>query len=1114
MKINEQIYSEICEDAGEERVKKANSYVNSARVEISDVAYNNKDNFSVSAIVQGINDNYITDISVEDGELNVMSCQCKDYISRFRACKHIVATLMKFKQPKYWDKNYVENDDFVDNELIDEKKFLNAELADPRPIIMTDFRRIVNNMFNEQINDFESNNQVLDKKIKIEPKFIFDKYFEKTYLEFKIGNTRMYKIKDLKEFYFNILKQELFRYGDKLEFVHKKENFEEESLPLLDFIINYIDILLNVQKSSRYSYYESDLKQSSILVTENYVDELFDILKNQSVVLELPRKSSVLIFKDEDPDIKFELVKVSDDKFKIKPNKKISNIKIIGGRNYKYVYYQGIIYRCSEDFTNTVSKLINIFKEEYIDELELEKDDLYEFYSIVMPNVKNCINLKKINESEIEMYKPKKLSVKMFLDYDESDNIISDVKFCYGDDEFNPFDENENITSMRNLLDEKDVYIDFNKKGFLHDIENKRLILIDEDKIYDFLENGIEDFMKQYEIMATDKFKTKEIRKSKLGTIGIRVVNSLLELDMSKINIDKNELIDIMNKYKLKKRYHRLNNGSFINLEDNEELGFLDKLVSGMDIEYNELKEDVLKLPVNRTLYLNELLKKQGITNVTKDGEFKKIITDMEQDNINEDILIPEKMDNILRDYQKIGFRWLKVIDSYHFGGILADDMGLGKTLQVISIILDYIEQNNENRKTTIVVSPSSLVLNWKNEVAKFAPDLKCEVIKGNADERKSLISDINNYDIVITSYDLLKRDINEYLKQNYNFRYLIADEAQYMKNSNTQNAKAIKKISADTRFALTGTPIENSLAELWSIFDFVMPGYLFSYKKFKTLYESPIIKEQDGESMKKLKMLIEPFILRRNKKDVLTELPEKTITVINNQMEDEQEMIYLSYLSKIKQDVAQAIDINGFEKSQIKILAGLTRLRQICCHPGLFLEDYKGKSSKLNQCMELIDDAIESNHKILLFSGYTSMFGIIEKKLEMRNIKFFELTGNTKIDERIRLVDEFNSNPDIKVFLISLKAGGTGLNLTGADMVIHYDPWWNQSAENQATDRAYRIGQKNNVQVYKLITSNSIEEKIYELQEKKASLIDNMLDTKTSFINKLSKDEIMNLFN
>lgn len=436
----------------------------------------------------------------------------------------------------------------------------------------------------------------------------------------------------------------------------------------------------------------------------------------------------------------------------------------------------------------------------------------------------------------------------------------------------------------------------------------------------------------------------------------------------------------------------------------------------------------------------------------------------------------------------------------------------------MLSVIVDYVQNTQEDtnkgkKRASLVVSPSSLTLNWQNEAKKFAQELKTLVIRGTLSERKRQIEEIDQYDLVITSYDLLKRDIEWYLKKDYPFRYIIADEAQYLKNSNTQNAKSIKKIKADTRYALTGTPIENSLAELWSIFDFIMPGYLFTYKKFKAMYETPIVKEESQEIMAKLRMLIEPFILRRNKKEVLTELPEKTITVLNNEMGEEQRNIYLTYLAQAKQEIAEEIELNGYERSQIQILAALTRLRQICCHPGLFIEGYKAGSSKLEQCMEVVQDAVNSGHKILLFSGYTSMFEIMEKELKQRNIKYFKLTGSTKVDERIELVDEFNENPEIKVFLISLKAGGTGLNLTGADMVIHYDPWWNLSTENQATDRAYRIGQRNNVQVYKLITKNSIEEKIYELQQKKAELVDNMLSTKTSFINKLSKEEIMNLF-
>ena len=705
------------------------------------------------------------------------------------------------------------------------------------------------------------------------------------------------------------------------------------------------------------------------------------------------------------------------------------------------------------------------------------------------------------------------------------------------------------------------------------DQKNARLILTNDEAIYNFLSNEIELYMKKFEVLATEEFKEKQITQPKVSNIGIKVENNLLELNFDGLDFELSELKNIMDKYKLKKKFHRLKNGGFISLEENDTINLFESLQTNLDIDFKEIEKGEIKLPVYRSLYLERLLKNSNIQNITKDENYVDSVEKIDNKNIDENIELPKGLNASLRNYQETGFKWLKTLDSYNFGGILADDMGLGKTIQLVSVILSYVEEMQEKQsknldsinkesisddkyelnsinnemmsdeknlsiinneiigdkkesntknvnntiklqiKPSLVICPSSLTLNWYNEIQKFAPSLKVLLINGNAQERKNKIQQINEYNVVIASYDILKRDIDEYKKQKYQFKYIIADEAQYIKNNNTQNFKAIKEIQAETRYALTGTPIENSLSELWSIFDFVMPGYLFGYRKFKELYETPIVKGEDGNSMRKLKMLIEPFILRRIKEEVLTELPDKTITILNNEMEDEQQKIYMSYMSQVKEEIETEISINGFEKSQIKILSLLMRLRQICCHPSLFIENYKGGSSKLNQCVQIVKDAIESGHKILLFSGYTSMFNIIEQEFKKENISYYKLTGETKVSDRIKLVDEFNENPDIKVFLISLKAGGTGLNLIGADMVIHYDPWWNLSAENQATDRTYRIGQKKNVQVYKLITKNSIEEKIYELQQKKAKLIDNMLSTKETFISKLTKDEIMNLF-
>ena len=572
------------------------------------------------------------------------------------------------------------------------------------------------------------------------------------------------------------------------------------------------------------------------------------------------------------------------------------------------------------------------------------------------------------------------------------------------------------------------------------------------------------------------------------------------------------ELQEIMEKYRMKKKYHRLKDGSFLKIDQNDAMEFINSITDGLDIDYKKIENGSLKLPLSRSMYLDRLLKNLKNTNVVKNSEYKELIATVDHKDIEELITAPKGLNANLRSYQLMGYKWLTLLDKYGLGGILADDMGLGKTVQMLAVVLSYIE-NAKNPKPSIVVCPSSLTLNWENEINKFAPSIKTLIIHGNSEERAKQIKSILDYQIIVTSYDSLKRDVDIYEEQNIEFKYIIADEAQYIKNNNTQNAKTIKVIHSETRYALTGTPIENSLSELWSIFDFIMPGYLLSYKKFKEQYEIPIAKDNDIECMNRLKMMIEPFVLRRIKKEVLTELPDKTVTVLNNEMQDEQLKIYASYIARAKEEAIREIGENGFERSQIKILALLMRLRQICCHPSLFLNNYHGESSKMNQCMEVIKDAILAGHKILLFSGYTSMFEILEREVKREKIKYSKLTGQTKVGDRIKLVDEFNENEETKVFLISLKAGGTGLNLIGADVVIHYDPWWNLSAENQATDRTYRIGQKRNVQVYKLITKNSIEEKIYELQKKKARLAENMLSTQQTFINKLSKDDIMALF-
>ena len=971
------------------------------------------------------------------------------------------------------------------------------------------FKQVVHTFYhnsNEQAKEVQSKVNNLIR----EPKLIYDTFNKTLKGEFKIGNSQLYKIKSLPEFFERMLNHTGYKYGSKLEFIHTKNAFRQEDLALLEYILKYAEIIKYSNETvGSYGKYMRTMSNEYITISNTGLDEIFDVLKNRKVLFKRNVADLEILFEDKNPDIEL-IVNHENEDFAIIPNIDVFSYDVLQGYEYAYVLTKNSLYRCDKKFENTVLKLLEIYRENYTNKIKFKRNEFANFCSIVYPKLKSYISLENLNKDLVKTYVPEDLYIKIYLDYDENNYITADIKFVYGEKEFNPLKET-NISVARDAIKENEYMDIFVNTGFMLDTKNSRLILTDEEKIYNFLTEQIEMYMKKFEVLVTDNFKKREIRRPKIESIGIKIENNLLQVDFTKLDFSLEEIQDIMQKYVLRKKFHRLKDGSFLNLEENDTLNFISSLLKDEEITYKDLERGEIKLPVSRSMYLDRILQKID-ANISKDDNYKKIVKQISKKEIEEDIRLPKGLKSELRNYQVTGFKWLKILDEYQFGGILADDMGLGKTIQLLAVLQSYIEEE-KNPKPSMVVCPSSLSLNWKNEINKFTPEIKTLVISGTAEERMTQIESIRDYNLVITSYDLLKRDIESYKLANYDFKYIIADEAQYIKNNNTQNAKAIKEINSETRFALTGTPIENSLSELWSIFDFIMPGYLYSYKKFKDVYETQIIRDNDGWAIEKLKMQIEPFILRRTKKQVLTELPDKTITVLNNEMQDEQLKLYMSFLSNARDEVKNEIKNNGFDKSQIKILALLMRLRQICCHPSLFISNYEGESSKLNQCIELLKDAISSGHKILLFSGYSSMLEIIEKELKKENIEYFKLTGQTNVGDRIKLVEEFNNNDEIKVFLISLKAGGTGLNLIGADMVIHYDPWWNLSAENQATDRTYRIGQKKNVQVYKLITKDSIEERIYELQERKANLAKTMLSTETTFINKLSKEDIMSLF-
>ena len=436
-----------------------------------------------------------------------------------------------------------------------------------------------------------------------------------------------------------------------------------------------------------------------------------------------------------------------------------------------------------------------------------------------------------------------------------------------------------------------------------------------------------------------------------------------------------------------------------------------------------------------------------------------------------------------------------------NLNGILADDMGLGKTIQV----LVFYEQFVSKDKPSLIVCPSSLMYNWMSEIEKFKIGVDAVCVTGPQEVRKEIIQE--NHELYITTYDYLRRDVELYMPME--FEYIVLDEAQFIKNPKTKNAQSVKALKSKHRLALTGTPIENSLSELWSIFDFLLPGYLYSLNYFTKNFEKPI-QMGDDDRQSQLQKLVSPFILRRTKKQVLKDLPDKVEKDMWLNFSPEEKQLYLANLAQVNEQLQQQLELEQVDS--ILIIAMMTRLRQICCEPRMLYENYKGESTKFTMCLDLIETLKENGKKVLLFSSFTSIFDSFIEEFNQRGIKYHMITGAVDKKKRKEEVDAFQ-NDDSDVFLISLKAGGTGLNLTKAQAVIHYDPWWNVSAQNQATDRAYRIGQTKNVLVYQLLMKNTIEEKIYEMQKRKKEMSDVFVENSKGGISTLSKEELRDLF-
>ena len=625
----------------------------------------------------------------------------------------------------------------------------------------------------------------------------------------------------------------------------------------------------------------------------------------------------------------------------------------------------------------------------------------------------------------------------------------------------------------------------------------------DEELLFRLLTDGLSELDGLGEVLLSERLRGIRVRPAPSLSVRATVKSDLLNVELGASGLTKEELVEYLDGFSRQQRYVRLTSGDLVRIGDN--LKVAQELADGLGVSVEELAAGRAGLASARSLLIDALLERADGVRLERDAGFHRIVRDFESYG-DADIDVPAGLEATLRGYQEDGFRWLGTLERLGFGGILADDMGLGKTLQVIAHVLAQKETGRGG--CTLVVCPASLVYNWMSEISRFAPGLAAVAVLGTKAARRVLIGGHEGADILVTSYDLLRRDVEEYAP--LHLSRVVLDEAQYIKNPRAQVTRAVKCLDADVRLALTGTPIENRLAELWSIFDFLMPGYLGTREEFAKRYEGPVeAGEHDGRRL--LRCAIGPFVLRRLKSEVLADLPEKTESVVYSQMSPRQRKLYLATQDRLALQV-QHMDKGGPQgPERLKVLAELTRLRQICCDPRLCLDGYEGGSAKLETCLELVSQARDAGHRVLVFSQFASMLDLIGQRLSAAHVTWFQLTGRTSKEARERLVRRFQAG-EADVFLVSLKAGGVGLNLTAADVVIHYDPWWNVAAQDQATDRAYRIGQRRDVSVMRLVVEGTVEEKIVRMQEAKRDLAASVLDGEEVRSLLLTRDDLLAL--
>ncbi|MEY2191970.1 SNF2 helicase associated domain-containing protein [Neobacillus sp. BF23-41] len=758
---------------------------------------------------------------------------------------------------------------------------------------------------------------------------------------------------------------------------------------------------------------------------------------------------------------------------------------------YHSVLYEGKVKQLEDQDYKRLSDLKKMLDASGTNQIPIPQEQIRFFLEKVAPGLKKLGQV-SIAETITKQLMNTPLVAKLYLDRVKN-RLLAGLEFHYENWIINPL-ESRDLPSgslvIRDVEKEDEILQLFEDSSFAK--TDGGYFLHNEELEYDFLTYVVPKLQKLVRIYATTAVRNRISRGEFRPQVRVRIKKertNWLEFKFEMDGIPERQIREVLSALEEKRKYYRMPNGSLLSLQTREFDEIQRFLYS--PLAKNKDLASGLDLPIEQSL---QLLDTVEVSDAFKLEESFRQFLDHLHNPGRLEFEVPRSLEPILKDYQKHGFKWMKTLAYYGFGGILADDMGLGKTIQSITFIMSVQSDIRKNNQPALVVCPSSLTYNWLSEIRKFAPQVKAAVIDGTKAERTKLLKKGKDVDVMIISYPLLRREISWFEKQS--FHTVFFDEAQAFKNPLTQTARAAKILQANHRFALTGTPVENSLEELWSIFHVVFPELFLGLKEYSKL------------SRKNIARRIRPFLLRRLKEDVLAELPGKMESMESVELFPEQKKLYAAYLAKLRHDTLKHLDKDTIRKNRIKILAGLTRLRQICCHPGLFVDGYQGNSAKFEQLLQIVDESKLSGRRVLIFSQFTKMLDLIGRALTAKGMPYFYLDGQTPSEERVEICERFNRG-ERDLFLISLKAGGTGLNLMSADTVILYDTWWNPAVEEQAADRAHRMGQKNIVQVIKLVARGTIEEKMNELQDKKRHLIEEIIDSDEKVMSTLTEEDI-----